>query len=642
MGNVRRAYTYGVCVIALQALTWALISLLRNLLLTPLRPQPEALAFQIAVIGVGGALYLGHWLWARRLARRHEEERRAALRGLYLYGMMAGFLGPMLPNLYDLLRTLLGISRLRVGSRPVYFSLGQWSVYHLIPVVVLGLFWLYHWLESRPQSEEDAEAWGAVRRLYVFGFAAAGLTITIVAVIDLVRWLLTLPGTSWGRVTLRLTLATIGAQLLIGLPLWTVFWAWAQRLFRAGAEPERDSALRKVYLYLAVLIGSLGSISAATVLLAGLIRRLVRWTPPPSVGQGDYRQGLAAIVGLGLLWAYHAVVIRRDAAQEEVTAKKAAVRQIYRYLVAGAGLLALAYGLGGEITVLVNTLAAGRFGNSERLGFAWSTAAIIAGLLVYAVQWRRVQLEARGTGPDAAYALRSIPRRIYLYLFLFVATLVDLGALVFIVSRVLSALLGGDRLRIAEIAQAIGYAAIGAAVWVGHLVALRTDRRLLAARNEARPSRLVVLDAAGSVLGPALVRALAEGVPGLQVALAQADDSASAAPDEQLAAADLILVPWPLLQAGGGTPEALVRAVVDSPARKLLLPIRREGWEWVGVDQPGDHGWVKEAVHAVEQAVEGRPVKPHRPLGAAAIAWIVVGGLILLSILGSAIVAIFQ
>ena len=54
MGNIRRWYIYGICAIALQALTWAVISLLRNLILSPLQPEPEALAFQIAVIVVGG------------------------------------------------------------------------------------------------------------------------------------------------------------------------------------------------------------------------------------------------------------------------------------------------------------------------------------------------------------------------------------------------------------------------------------------------------------------------------------------------------------------------------------------------------------------------------------------------------------
>jgi hypothetical protein len=627
VSNVRRTYTYAVCAIAVQGLTWACINLLRSLLLSPPRPQPEALAFEIAVIVVGGALYVGHWLPARRLVRRNEEEREATVRGLYLYGMMAGFLAPLLPNLYDCFQMVLNPRE--ASSLP-----NRWWSYPLIPVLVLGLFWLYHWLEARPAGEGEMGAWAGVRRLYILGFAAAGLGVTTVALIDLIEWLLRLPGARLSGYSIHSSLATFFAQLLIGVPLWLVSWTRAQVLFRKGDEDERDSTLRKVYLYLAVLIGSLGSIAAGTALLAGLIRRLVRAAPLPG-RSGDSREALAMIAGLGLLWAYHAVVIRRDAAQEEATAKKATVRQVYAYLVAGAGLLALALGLAGEITALVNALTAGFFGNGEREALVWPTAATIAGLLVYAVQWRRVQAEARAAGPERADALRSTARRIYLYLTLFLAVLVDLGALVFILYRVLSLVLGGEPLQITELTQAIGYAAIGAAVWVGHLVVLRTDRRLLAAEEGARCQRLVVLDAADSALGPALLRALAQGISGLEAALVLvgrpggAGDSPPAAPDDRLKAADLILVPWPLLQAGGGTPEAVVQAVAGSSARKLLVPVGRPGWEWVGVDQPGD-GWVKEVIHAVRRVVEGRAIKPRRPLGAGAIGLIVPAALLAL------------
>jgi hypothetical protein len=643
MGNVRRWYTYGICAIALQALAWALINLLRNLLLSPLRPQPEALAFQIAVIVVGGALYLGHWLWARRLTRASDEERHATLRGLYLYGMMAGFLGPILPNLYDLLRTLMGTKRVWSGYPRVELTPREWSVYHLMAVLVLGLWWLYHWMEVRQEGKRESDGWATVRRSYILGFSAAGLKITTVAMISLIQWLLLLPGAIWSRGAASQSVLTLGAQLLIGVPLWTVFWSRAQALFDAGNASERDSALRKAYLYLAALIGSMGSIYAAAALAASLMRRLLGWSAVAQGSEGDYRQALSIIAGLGVLWSYHAYVLRGDAAKEETTAQKATVRHIYIYLVAGAGLLALGIGLGGEVTVLVNTLASGGFGNSQQAAFAWATAAIIAGLPVHVVQRRRAQLEARGTGPDSTHALRSVPRRIYLYLFLFAAALVDLGALVFIVYKILSALLGGEPLRMAEIAQYIGYAAIGAAVWVSHLVVLRSDRQLLAATEEAKALRLVMLDAEGSSLGPAIVRALAESVGGVDVTLAQvgqagtADDSAEAARDELLGAADLVQVPWLLLQAGSGVPASLPGAVARSPVRKLLLPIWSEGWEWVGVDRWEPDEWAREAVNAVGRAVEGRPIKPRRPLGAAAIAWIVLGGLMLLSALGAAI-----
>jgi hypothetical protein len=645
VGNFRRWYTYGICAVALQAVAWAVISLLRNLILAPLRPEPAALAFQIAVIVVGGPLYLGHWLWVRRLVRESEEERHATLRGLYLYGIMAGFLGSLLPNLYDVLRTVVGISRDPYGWPQVYFSRGDWVVFHLIAALVLGVLWLYHRLELRTEGEVEADGWATVRRLYVLGFSAAGLTITTVAVINLVRLVLGLFGTSWSRNTVLPSLRALLCQLAVGLPLWLLFWRRAQSLFDTDAGSERESVVRKVYLYVTVLVGSLGAVSAATALLAGWIRRLVRWVPPSWRSQGDYREALSIIIALASVWAYHAHVIRRDADLAEETPQRATVRHIYGYLVTGVGLLALAIGLGGEITVLVNSIGGQVFGNSQREMFSWFTAAIIAGLPIFVIQWRQVQSEARQGDAGDIHALRSVPRQAFLYFFLFVAALVDLGALVFIVYRLLNALLGGDRLVMTELAQSIGYAAIAAAIWISYLSVLRTDRQLLAAGEavEQETLRLVVIDLAESSLGGAVVEALAERIPGLDVALVSVGGADSQEGVEEnlgadrLQAADLILAPWTIIQAGGEAPDEVAQAVAQSPARKLLVPTRSERWEWVGVDRWHEDRWVGQAVLAVQQAVEDRPIKPRRPLGAAAIAWIVVGVLILLSILGGLI-----
>ena len=648
MGNVRRWYIYGISAIALQALTWAVISLARNLVLSPLQPEPSALAFQIAVIVVGGPLYVGHWLWARRVAVRSEEERDATLRGLYLVGMMAGFLGPALSQLYYLLRTLVGISHDSYGWPQRQLTAGQWIVFHLIPILVLGLLWAYHRIELRSRPHADPDGWRTVRRLYQLGFSAAGLTMTTIAVISLVRWLLMLAKGTTVNYSSRDGLTAILCQLAVGVPVWLIFWLGAGRLGHDTSMADRESTLRKVYLYLAVFIGSMGAVSAATALLAGYIRQLVRWTPPSWRSPDDFREALAIIIGLGMLWAYHSAVLRGDAQEAEDAPQGMTVRQITYYLVAAVGLAALAIGLGGEISVLVHRVADHAFENFQRQAFSWYTAAIVAGLPVFIVPWRQVQVEARESGVLGLHARRSTPRKIYLYLFLFVAALVDLAALVFIIYRLLSSLLGGDRLVPVELAQAIGYAAIAAAIWVSHLMVLRRDRLLLAAdeRVEQASLRLAIVDLADSGFGQAVVVALADRNPDLAVDLVRVEGTESPGEEQEselrdrLGAADLILGPWTIAQADGETPDELVRAVAASPARKLLVPTWQEGWDWVGVDHWRGDGSVRQAVRAVQQAVAGRPIRPRRPLGAAGIAWIVVGALILLSIATSLIVEV--
>ena len=61
MTTVRRWYIYLVSAISLQAVTWGVIALLRNLLLSRLNPQPTAIAFQISVTIISLPIFLAHW-----------------------------------------------------------------------------------------------------------------------------------------------------------------------------------------------------------------------------------------------------------------------------------------------------------------------------------------------------------------------------------------------------------------------------------------------------------------------------------------------------------------------------------------------------------------------------------------------------
>ena len=91
---------------------------------------------------------------------------------------------------------------------------------------------------------------------------------------------------------------------------------------------------------------------------------------------------------------------------------------------------------------------------------------------------------------------------------------------------------------------------------------------------------------------------------------------------------------------GTSLPE-LASAVVSSPAVKLLVPTRSEGWEWAGVDQWNTDYYVRQTVSAVKQITENKNVKPIKPLGAGAIIGIVIGAIFLLLLLGIPIFSLF-
>ncbi len=656
MISIRRWYVFLVCAVSLQSVTWAVIALLRNLLAQRSEAPITAIAFQIAVIIIGLPLFLVHWLWAQRLAGRDPDERESALRRLYLYGTLAGFLGPFAANTFtlaaQLLRLAFGDGRPDLGFSPLprpAEPIGDW----LVAMGVLALLWFYHYriVSSDAKAAPETGNAAAVRRLYVFGFSAAGLTMTTTAIIHLLRWIMfqfgqgdAIGGMGSGGLTDE------AARMIVGLPLWLIFWGAAQRLFGGASEEERESALRKFYLYVTVFVAVLGAVSNTTIILAGLLRRLLGLPPT-----GDIRTPLPIVIGMAVLWAYHAYVLRDDADRAGEAPRQAGVRRLYLYLVAAVGLAAFLVGLSGDISVLIRSLAEVLFGEALKEQLAWFTAALIAGLPVWLLPWRRAQVGAVDMTPAGAGERRSVVRKIYLYFYLFVATMTVLSSAVYIVYRILSLVLGerGGGNLLSDLAQAIAFTLIGVGLWLYHGSALRGDGQLNRREQAGRLAelRVAVVDIGVGRFGRAVLEGLRRELPGLALDPIGLTPSASAAMEAaqenimaRLAEAKLIVGPWVIAVAGGadGAVTAEVAgAIAVSPARKLLAPVWAEGWEWAGVDRWNSEALVRQTVQAVKQLAAGEEVKAVRPLGVGAIIGIIIGVIVLLNLLAAPIMYFF-
>lgn len=655
MATVRRWYILIINAVSLQSTAWATIALLRGLL-TGLDRPVTATAFQIAVIVVGLPLWLFHWVWARRLAAESSEERGSAMRRFYLYGTLAGFLGPILANAFDLTRT---VTQLALGMRPEDqthsgFSPPELVARNLMALLILGLLAVYHWRVLR----EDARAApvtghaATLRRLFVLGFSLAGLWMSMLALINILRWVLlqfgepAMAGGNQAAVTAEV------ARALVGLPVWLVFWGWAQRLFSGRDEEERESALRKFYLYGAVFVAAVSAVGSATIILAGLFRRVLGLE-----SMGDIRGPLPVAIGMAVLWAYHTRVLRDDAARMTEAPRQAGLRRLYLYLIAAVGLAAFLVGLGGDISVLIRQLSGwrpefGEVGDSLKEALAWFTAALVAGLPVWLVPWRQAQLAA--ADPAKPDERRSIVRKIYLYFYLLAATLTVLSSAVYILYRLLSLALGDTSQGnlINGLAQAVAYLLMAVGVWLYHGGALRGDTALArGARGERLQAlRVAVVDGGPGRLGRAVLDGLRRELPALPlVPVGLSADAAAAMGAEtangldQLREATLIVGPWDMLRPGGldgaATPET-VQAVAGSAARKLLIPNRNGGVDWAGVDRWSDEALVRQTVQAVKQVSEGESVQPSRPLGVGTVVGIVIAALIGLQVLIGVVAAI--
>lgn len=638
MFTVRRWYIFLVNAVSLQAVTWAIIALLRNLLTVRTGAPVQSTAFQIAIIIIGLPVFLIHWLWAQKLAAGDVEESRATLRRLYLYGSMAAFLGPFVANAFSLIKAMLTLMLGHSGQLEP-FTPGQMIIRTGIALIVLIALWAYHWqiLRQEAQSEPEWAQTAAIRRLYIFGLSAAGVTMTVMALVGLLRWLLF----QIGRGNEIGGLANAGpsaeiARLAVGLVVWMVFWSWAQRLFAGPDEEERASVLRKLYLYLAIFIGVLGFVTQTTLMLAGGLRSLFAL---PSLG--DVRDPLTMALGWVVVWGYHGLALHADAAQAGEAPHQAGVRRLYLYLVAAVGLAAFLIGISGEISVLIRVMGGFSFGSDLKEQVAWFTAALIAGLPVWLWPWRQAQLGAEADGVDGDAERHSLVRKIYLYFYLFVAAITVLSGAVYLVYQLLSLALGGRTTAnlLTDLAQALAFSLITAGVWLYHNQILRGDGKRNQAEQVARLGtwRVAVIDTVDGTFGAEVTAQLQAELPGLAISLirvAEAPEQISPPVAEQLAAASLIVGPWQLLAGnaeGGASP--LTAAIRNCAARKLLVPVRTGNWEWAGVDRWSDEALIGQTVHAVKQLADGDPVTPARPLGAGAIIGIVIGALVVLILL---------
>jgi hypothetical protein len=645
MSSVRRWYIFLVATISLQAVTWAVIALLRNVLGVWGDLATEAIAFQIAVIVIGLPVFLIHWLWAQRLASGDPEERDAVLRRLYLYGNMALLLAPALSSSYALVRGLLGLLLDPGGGWYGGFLFGaeqnilQGLLDNLTPILVLGLLWFYHRQVALaddvivPPSGNNA----LIRRLYLLGFSLVGLIMVAQWSVAVLRWVLYQFGDT--IVGDRLGLTNPLAGLLIGLPLWVLAWRLAQQLFYGPDSAERESALRKFYLHALVFFSALAAISGTTLMLAGLLRQVFGLAP-----QGDIRGPLPVVLVAAVIWAYHSRILRTDAAMIAEAPRQAGVRRLSWYLVASIGLAATLIGLGFIASVLIRAIGAPSFGDDLREQLAWSLSAVIAGFPVWALIWRKAQGMAEVEGPSGEDERGSLARRIYLYGFLFAATLTILSGLVYIVFELLRLALGepsqGNLL--ANLAQAIAFSAIAAGVLAYHGSILRAEGRRRQATEATRAAalRVAVLDLADGAFGRAVVERLRHELPGLALSpvgltpTAIAGMGVEADPrgfTAQLAEADLIIGPWQIAVAQTAGAE-VAQAVGFSPARKLLVPTPAEGWDWAGVEPWNGEDAIGQIVYAVRQTISGEPIRPVRPMAPLAIVGTVIGVIVLLII----------
>ena len=439
----------------------------------------EQLSLNLALVAVGTPLWLGHWLWAQRLARQGNEE-TSALRSLFFLGV----LGVTLIESASAAGAILFIPFARLGG-------GMPSVPILLDnaaeLLIYGLFWAYH-LRQRPPADSQVGAAATITRWYWYAASFGSLGILVTSIIPLLSTILqrllgvaSVDATWW-----ELPVANNIAWVIVGSVGWTLHWTVIQHQIRDAESPELLSALRKVYLY--VMVGS----AAAGALLA--VGRILYLALLNVLGEVEDRLAFVDdavwVVPVGLVaatgWYYHRYILQRDAALAAELPRQATIRRIYSYLLSAIGITLLAVGVFGILRLVIGILT----GQADTLDLPESflerqlslyVTLLLVGLIAWVWYWRQIQhqLVASTDGEERA----SLVRRIYLYAVSaasVIAVVIAIGTLLYEGLRsVLGTSTGNDLIDALNIYASI--ALIAVALLLYHVRFLRQERGVSAA-----------------------------------------------------------------------------------------------------------------------------------------------------------------
>ena len=218
---------------------------------------------------------------------------------------------------------------------------------------------------------------------------------------------------------------------MVGTPLWLFYWRTVQSSLRDPSEQR--SLLRLVVLYLISLAGVIGVLASA----GQVLNSLIRWILGDSQTLITFLQGNSAEIGaaipLAVMWAYYGRILNDEVARMPDQPRREALRRLYNYILslAGPGCNVLRADQPGGIPIPGCYLPVRLWWEFLRGQIQRRTSALLVGLPLWLITWRKMQHEAARMDDAGDHARRSVLRKTYLYLVLF---LLVIGAMSFTVS----------------------------------------------------------------------------------------------------------------------------------------------------------------------------------------------------------------
>lgn len=327
--TVRRWYYYLVNYATVSALIFAISDLARYIWRTTTGPQETVLISgsyispvvtdDIAMIIVSAGFWFWHWIPVQRLVASSIDEQHAVLRKVFLYGIVLQTVATTIASLgfllYNTLRLIIGNNPIAGTGTSTLTAIGD----PLMNAVVYGTFWLYFARVITGDAllvADEPPRQANIRRFYYYLISIVSLAVLSGGIATMLRLLFDL----WlgGSVTTTLTrqawgdeISLVATLIIVGGSFWVYNWLRLQRQAMApDGEPDRQSVIRRIYLYL-ILFASIISLLGSTAYLLYQIFLNIGQTFSRSL-LSDMSWALGAFITGAIMLAYHLRIMLGD------------------------------------------------------------------------------------------------------------------------------------------------------------------------------------------------------------------------------------------------------------------------------------------------------------------------------------------
>jgi len=307
-----------------------------------------------------------------------------------------------------------------------------------------------------------------IQRIYLYLVSAISLTTVTWAVILLARLVLR-EGIGQGQIT---ELASLLAVIIVGLPIFLFHWLIAQRMAARDAA-DRASLIRHIYFWLMMGIGAVPLIANVYRLLDNLLLNVLGGIQksyyPYDLTTPEH---LAVIIVWGVVWFYLWRQVQTDDRLIPPDDNRLGLRRIYLLIFSETGLVMTTLG---AITLLQTLMQTAATGINWRTPIADSSAQLLVGCVVWVGHWIFLQ-KFFHTGSSSEE--RSVLRKIYLYLNIFVSMVMTVVSASTLLKRLLELALGAPPANeplLSQLSIPIPLLIVGGVLWAYHWAVLRHD-----------------------------------------------------------------------------------------------------------------------------------------------------------------------